>query len=109
MNHTEVENPQEAEIDENTCRKDFTGSEIYEICEFYYEKLSRQKEGLKQYADNTVVVNHNDGEQPIDVVAKVVHKSTQTVSRINQIFKSDCIDIQEKAASFLCLRLSVEG
>jgi hypothetical protein len=65
------ENPQEAEIDANTCRKDFTVGEIVEICEFYYEKLSRQKEGLKQYGDNTVVIIDNNGEQPIDVVAKI--------------------------------------
>jgi putative N-acetylmannosamine-6-phosphate epimerase len=45
---------------------------------------------------DTVGMNHTDREQPRDVVAKVVHKSTDTISKINQIFESDCVDIQEK-------------
>jgi hypothetical protein len=100
----ERKNPQEAEIDANTCRKDFTAGEIYEICKFYNEKLSRQTE--TQFGNNgdTVVQILNDRERPIEVVAKAVHKSTDTVSKINQIFESDCIDIQE-SREFLRSRL----
>jgi site-specific DNA-methyltransferase (adenine-specific) len=39
---------------------------------------------------------HTEVEQPRDVIAKVVNKGTETLSRINKIFESDCVDIQEK-------------
>ncbi len=73
---------------------------IYEIGQYYNEKLSRQTETQFGNTGDTVGINDTDREQPRDVVAKVVHKSTDTVSKINQIFESDCVDIQEKAASF---------
>jgi hypothetical protein len=45
-------------------------------------------------------MNHTEAQNPRDVIAKIVHKSTDTISKLNQIFESDCIDIKGKAASF---------
>jgi DNA modification methylase len=92
-------NPKQAEIDENTCRKDFTAGEIYEIGKFYNEKLSRQQE--TQFGNNGDTVSQilTDREQPRDVVAKAVHKSTDTISKINQIFESDSAEVKEKVNS----------
>ncbi len=46
----------------------------------------------------TVVQNLNKSKKnrPIDVVAKLTGISTDTLSRINQIYKSDYADIKEK-------------
>ncbi len=36
-------------------------------------KIVRDHSATKQYADNTVGMNHTDGEQPRDVIAKIVY------------------------------------
>jgi len=77
-----------------TWRKDFTAGEIYEIGQYYNELLSKQ--GNNQYTEQSFVMNHNEAQKPIEVVAKIVNKGTETLSRINQIFESDCVDIKEK-------------
>ncbi len=75
----DFENPQEAEIDENTCRVDFTPEVIHEICKFYTEKLSKQGARTDKQTVN-FVLNQNEVERPIDVVAKVVHKKVEAAS-----------------------------
>lgn len=92
----DFENPLQAEIDENTCRKDFTAQEIHEIGQYYNEKLSRQTDTQFGNNDGTVVIIDNDREKPIKIVARIVNKGVATVSKINQIFESDCTDIKEK-------------
>jgi hypothetical protein len=95
MNHTEVEQPRDvvakvvhkskqAEIDENTCRKDFTAGEIYAICEFYYEKLSRQ--GNNQYTEPSFVLIQNEAKRPIDVIAKIGKKRDLSNMQITPSF-----------------------
>jgi hypothetical protein len=54
------------------------------------DKLSKQ--GNNQYTDSSICLNQTDAEHPREVVAKVVHKGTATVSKINQIYESDCFN-----------------
>lgn len=66
----DFKNPQQAEIDENTVRKDFTPEEIYQISKFYNEEFSG-KPGPKT---NNSVLNQNGIKRPVETVAEVVHK-----------------------------------
>jgi len=86
-------NPEQAEIDENTCRKDFTPSEIFEINKYYNEKLSKQ--------GNRTDINFgtNDTEvkkQPRNVVSDITGVGTATLSKINTIYESDNEDLKKK-------------
>lgn len=92
----DFENPTQAEIDENTQRKDFTASEIFAISNYVNEVESRQFDGINQYSVKRVVINDNDPKKPIDKVSEITGVGTATISKINQIFKSDFDDIKEK-------------
>lgn len=80
-------NPIQAEIDENTKRKDFTDSEIFEINKYYNEVLSQQ--GNNQYSEKRIGVNHAEAKQPREVISDITGVGTQTLSKINKIFNSD--------------------
>ncbi len=88
----DFDKPQLAEIDENTCRKDFTPREIYEISQYYHKLYSRQ--GKRQSSDNGTNGNGdfvripNEVTKPIKTVAKIVGKSVDTISKLNQIYES---------------------
>lgn len=86
-------NPEKAEIDENTQRKDFTASEIFEINKYYNEKLS------KQGNRNDINLSTNDTEvkkQPRDIVADVTGVGTATLSKINKIYNSGDKELMKK-------------
>jgi ParB/RepB/Spo0J family partition protein len=85
--------PEQAEIDENTLRKDFTPSEIFAINKYYNEKLS------KQGSSTDINSGANDTEvkkQPRDVVSNVTGVGTKTLSKINKIYNSDNEELKEK-------------
>jgi len=77
----DFDDPKGAEVDENTVRKPFTPSEIYEISQYYNKKLSNQGER------SDLCVNHTEVKHPRDVVSNVVGVGNQTLSRINTIFE----------------------
>jgi hypothetical protein len=81
-------NPQQAEIDENTCRKDFTPREIYEIGQFYKEKYSMQGKRNGSNGNGDFVRNPNEVKKPIKVVADFTGKSADTISKLNRIYES---------------------
>ncbi len=80
--------PVKAEIDENTVRKDFLPSEMYEIDVYYHNLLSKQ--GQKQLPSDS------DRSHPRQIVAKIVGKNEDTISKIRTIFKSNNDDLKQK-------------
>jgi tellurite resistance protein len=84
----DFDNPQQAEIDENTCRKDFTLREIYEIGQYYKENYSQQGKRNGSNGNGDFVQNPNKVKKPIEITAKVTGKSVDTISKLNQIFES---------------------
>ncbi len=85
----DFDNPQQAEIDENTCRKDFTPREIYEIGQYYKENYSQQGKRNGSNGNGDFVQNPNKVKKPIEVAAKVTGKSVDTISKLNQIYESE--------------------
>jgi uncharacterized protein YktA (UPF0223 family) len=84
----DFDNPQQAEIDENTCRKDFTPRESYEIYQYYNENHSRQGKRNDSNGNGDFVQNPNKVVKPIAAVAKFTGKSIDTISKLKQIFES---------------------
>ncbi len=91
----DFDDPQQAEIDENTCRKDFTPREIYEIAQHYNEKHSRQGKKNDSNGNGDFVQNPNEVKKPIENAAKVTGKSVDTISKLNQIFESKYESIKQ--------------
>lgn len=91
----DFDNPQQAEIDENVVRKDFTPSEIFEINKIYNKKLSKQ--GNRTDID-IFDFGANDAEvrQPRNVVSDITGVGTRTLSKINKIFNSDNDEVKKK-------------
>jgi len=89
------ENPVKAELHENTMRKDFTYSEVFAIGEYLNEMES------KQFTDHHNVVGTNDtnNKQPRDKVAEITGLGTATISKVNQVFKSDFPEVKEQLDS----------
>jgi hypothetical protein len=87
----DFDDPERAQIDENTIRKDFTPSEIHQILQYINEKDSRQRDGLKQFTGNVRMSDSDrrNKEHPRDKVAKITGKSTDTLSKINQLFDKE--------------------
>jgi hypothetical protein len=90
----DFDNPQQAEIDENTCRKDFTPRESYEIYQYYNENHSRQGQRNDSNGNGDFVQNPNKVVKPIAAVAKFTGKSIDTISKLKQIFESDYDDVK---------------
>jgi hypothetical protein len=90
----DFDNPQQAEIDENTCRKDFTPREIYEIAQYYNEQHSRQGRRNDSNGNGDFVQNPNKVKKPIAAVARFTGKSIDTISKLKQIFESDYEDVK---------------
>ena len=72
------EHQEQAEIQENTIRKEFLPSEIFEIYEYYSLKLSRQGQRLR--------TDSVQSQRPIEVIAKLTGRNKDTISKINNIF-----------------------
>jgi hypothetical protein len=90
----DFDNPQQAEIDENTCRKDFTPREIYEIAQYYNENHSRQGKRNDSNGNGDFVQNPNKIKKPIAAVAQFTGKSIDTISKLKQIFESPYEDVK---------------
>lgn len=90
----DFDDPESAQIDENVERKDFTVNEIYEINVYLNDKLSRQGERTdKQLLSES---DRSKNEHPRETVAKITGYSTDTLSKINQIYEKATPDIIEK-------------
>lgn len=68
----------QAEIQENTIRKDFQPSEIFEIYNYYSKRLSRQGKRLR--------TENGQSERPIETIARLTGYHRDTISKINNIF-----------------------
>ena len=86
-------NPEKAEIDENTCRKDFTPSEIFEINKYYNEKLAKHG---NQYTKKCSGTNNTEAKHPRNVVSDITGVGTATLSKINKIYNSNNEDLKKK-------------
>ena len=86
----DFDNPEKAEIDENTQRKDFNPSEIYEINNYYNEKLSQagKRTDLNLGTNDTKVK-----KQPRNIVSDITGIGTATLSKINKIYNSGDEDL----------------
>ena len=93
----DIEDIKKAETDENIVRQDFTNSEIRAIHKYFHEAESRQ--GDNQYTKQNEL--HSDSERsdtPTQKSAAVTGKSTDTISKINQVMEaeSDSPIVQKK-------------
>jgi hypothetical protein len=96
----DFDNPQQAEVDENTCRKNFTWREIYEIAKYFNEKYSKQGQrsdltGNDSNGNGDFVQNPNKVKKPIQKVAKATGKSADTISKLNQIYGSSYEEVKK--------------
>jgi hypothetical protein len=74
----DFEDPEQAQLDENIQRKDFLPSEIYEIYNYYHEKLSKQ--GIRtDFCTNDAEVKN----PPRKVVSDIVGIGAMTLTKIN--------------------------
>jgi site-specific DNA-methyltransferase (adenine-specific) len=76
----DFDDPDRAQIDENVERKDFTITEINEISKYINEREAKK---ANQYTK--VPCSDSERSKPIEVAAKITGKSTDTISKINQI------------------------
>jgi len=80
---------EQAEIQENTIRKDFFPSEIFDIYQYYFLKLSKQgQRGLHTESVRS--------ETPIEVIARLTGRNKDTISKINNIFNYGSEDIKRR-------------
>jgi ParB/RepB/Spo0J family partition protein len=90
-------NPEKAEIDENTQRKDFSPSEKVEIKKWVNKELAKKG---NQYIKKCSVQNLDKAlkvkERPIDIAAKITNTSTETLNKLDKIFSSDNEEIKRK-------------
>ena len=102
----DIEDIKKAETDENIVRQDFTNSEIRAIHKYFHEAESRQGdnrgdgpgfERVLSDSENTAR-EHPAREYPIDKTVKATGKSTDTISKINQVMEaeSDSPIVQKK-------------
>ena len=82
----DIEDIKKAETDENIVRQDFTNSEIHAIQKHFHETESRQGDHLKAepiHSDSECI------ETPTQKTTKATGKSTDTVSKINQVMEAE--------------------
>jgi len=78
-----------AEAEENTIRMDFTNSEIYSIQQYFHETESRSGErtDLQPLSES-----ERGSEPPIEKAVRATGKSTDTISKINQVMEANSDD-----------------
>ena len=68
---------------------DFTNSEIYSIQQYFHETESRQ--GDNQYTEE-LLSESDRSEPPREKTSKATGKSTDTISKINQVMEANSDD-----------------
>lgn len=87
------------EADENMVRRDFTNSEIYAVQQYFHETESKPKHTERDESGKFAELSDSDrSEPPREKTAKATGKSTDTVSKINQVMEAESKDplVQKK-------------